>query len=95
MRLFVDVEGFEWDAGNSEKNLIKHGVTIAEFEEAFADEGKIVREDKEHSLTEIRHHLLGKTNRGRLLFISFTVRGDKIRVISARAAHKRERAYYG
>src|SRR3989344_5192495 len=94
MGFFGGVTGFKWDAGNSHKNLIKHGVTNEESEEAFADEKRIVREDKGHSLTETRHFLLGKTNQNRLLFISFTIRGGMIRVISARDVNKKEQTYY-
>jgi len=94
MRLFVDVEGFEWDAGNSEKNLIKHSVSNSECEEAFSDERKLIRDDPKHSNTETRHQIVGRTNLGRILFISFTIRRDKIRVISARDVNKKERTYY-
>jgi len=94
MGIFADATGFEWDAGNKDKNLIRHGVSNSECEETFADEAKIIRDDEEHSLAEMRHHLIGETNHGRLLFISFTVRGSTVRVISARDVNKKERTYY-
>lgn len=94
MRIFADVVGFEWDDGNRDKNLVKHKVTNAECEEAFADECRVVREDTVHSKVEVRHYLVGKTKRGRSLYISFTTRLDLIRVISARDSNKKERKLY-
>ena len=94
MRIFADVVGFEWDDGNRDKNLIKHDVSNEECEEVFSDRAKIVREDREHSLAEARHVVIGKTGRGRLLFVSFTIRRDRIRVISARDVSAKERTYY-
>lgn len=94
MRIFADAIGFEWDDGNRDKNLIKHGVTNAECEEAFFDEKRIVREDIVHSKSEARHYLVGKAKNGRVLFISFTVRKRYIRIISARDVNRKERLYY-
>ena len=93
MGIFADFVGFEWDDGNRDKNLKKHGVTNGECEEAFADEGRVVREDAAHSQHEVRNYLIGKTNHGRLLFISFTIRKNLIRVISARDVNRKERTY--
>jgi uncharacterized DUF497 family protein len=50
--------------------------------------------DTEHSEEEQRYYVLGRTDRGRRMFVVFTPRGDKIRVISAREMTKRERAFY-
>lgn len=94
MRIFADAVGFEWDDGNQDKNLMKHGVTNGECEEAFSDDRKVVREDRKHAHAESRHYLIGRTNNGRILFISFTVRKKMIRVISARDINKKERTYY-
>lgn len=94
MRIFADVVGFEWDDGNRDKNLKKHGVTNAECEEAFADENRVVREDAVHSKAEARHYLIGRTKSGRRLFVSFTVRFNLIRVISARPISRKERTLY-
>ena len=89
------MEGFEWDEGNSRKNFDKHSVTQGEAEQVFLNE-PLVLEDARHSGTEARFHALGKTDRGRQLHISFTVRqgGHRIRVISARDMNRKERAFY-
>ena len=89
------VLGFDWDDGNNRKN-IKHGVSMAEAEQVFFNDPLLVVEDAKHSQQEIRLHALGKTNSSRCLHITFTLRKDgrKIRVISARDMHKKERAFY-
>ena len=84
---------FEWDKGNSEKPK-KHGLTLEETEEAFFDENKIVFDDWKHSGIEQRITLLGKTKKNRLLNITYAVRGDKIRVITARIINKKEVELY-
>jgi uncharacterized DUF497 family protein len=94
MEMFSQVKGFEWDHGNTSKNWEKHKVTHLECEEIFFNEPLIVKQDKIHSVSEERYFALGKTDRGRVLFVVFTRRGDKIRVISARDASKKERRYY-
>jgi uncharacterized protein len=86
---------FEWDDGNRDKNWIKHQVKQTEAEEAFFDVHKKLARDVLHSTAgESRYILLGKTNGERLLLIVFTIRGQSIRVISARDAHKKERPLY-
>ena len=94
MGIFTGVAGFQWDDGNRDKNLTKHEVTNEECEEVFDDVKKVVREDAEHSHVEARHYLIGKTKKGRILFISFTARKDLVRVISARDINKKERKFY-
>lgn len=88
------LEGFIWDKGNKDKNLIKHNVTNTEAEEAFFDRDKVVSVDKIHSSKEDRFILIGETKKGRLLFITFTVRENKVRVISARDINRKERRLY-
>lgn len=85
-----------WDAGNARKNQ-KHGVSNAEAEQTFFNSPLLMIEDTKHSAGEPRFHALGKTDEGRLLHITFTLRsaGRKIRVISARDMHRKERAIYG
>lgn len=89
-----DTEEFLWDSGNRDKNLIRHDVHWQECEEAFFDEAKKIHPDPQHSRTEERYILLGKTFVGRLLFIIFTIRDKKIRVISARNLNKKELYLY-
>ena len=94
MGIFDDIVGFQWDDGNRDKNLTKHGVSGSECEEAFDDTKKVVRTDTQHSHTEARQYVIGKTKSGRILFVSFTIRRNLIRVISARDINKKERYYY-
>lgn len=89
MRKVRKVLEFEWDKGNVHKN-IKHNVTQEETEEVFFDECKFIFKDKLHSQNEERFRILGKTKNNRLLFVVFTKRGKKIRIISARDINKKE-----
>jgi len=85
---------FDWDEGNSEKNWIKHKVRKKESEQVFYDPYLIVSEDPKQSKLEQRWMLIGKTTLGRTLVIIFTIKGGKLRVISARSANRKERRLY-
>ena len=89
------ITGFNWDEGNTRKNQ-KHGVSMAEAEQVFFNAPLILLEDAKHSSAEPRFHALGPTDDDRLLHITFTLRdaGEKIRVISARDMHRKEKAIY-
>jgi uncharacterized protein len=93
---FDRIEGFDWDSGNLFKSTDKHGVAPAEAEQVFFNEPLLVVGDENHSGTEARFHALGSTNERRLLHITFTLRDDgrKIRVISARNMHRKEKIVY-
>ena len=93
-RILEKVTGFEWDEGNREKSLVKHKVSNEECEESFFDPSKKIQKDILHSKKEKRYVLIGKTNKGRRLYIVFTVRKDKVRVISARNLNKKEYKLY-
>ncbi len=93
--LVPGLEGFEWDAGNADKNWLGHAVRQAETEQALLNTPLVVAEDVGHSKGEARFLALGRTDAGRLLTIVFTVRGRRIRVISARTMSKKERTAYG
>ena len=92
---FSAVSGFDWDEGNAMKGE-KHAVSAAEAEQVFVNEPLVVLEDAAHSIAEPRWHGLGRTNDGRLLHVTFTLRaeGTKVRVISARPMHRKERTAY-
>ncbi len=90
---FSGIKGFEWDEWNVQKNWEKHKVRPEECEEAFFNRA-LVAFDEKHSQEEDRYYLLGETNSGRKLFIVFTIRGDKIRIISARDMSRKERKVY-
>ncbi len=94
MIFLTDLKEFIWDSGNKNKNWIKHKVTNEECEEAFFDDKKQTLKDIKHSQKENRYIILGKTKKGRLLFIVFTIRNKKTRVISARDLKKKEVKLY-
>jgi len=89
------ITGFDWDEGNIRKNE-KHSVSMAEAEQLFFNQPLLILEDSKHSNQEPRFHALGKSDDNRQLHITFTLRqaGEKIRVISARDMHIKERAIY-
>jgi hypothetical protein len=89
------VIGFEWDEGNARNNE-RHGVSMAEAEQVFFSSPLLVLPDSRHSENETRFYALGKTNEGRRLHVTFTLRDDdqRIRVISARNMHRKERVIY-
>ncbi len=87
-------QGFQWDRGNSQKNAHKHQVTCDEAEQIFFNRPLLVLEDLVHSAAEFRIKAFGRTNANRLLTISFTLRGDLIRIISARPMNRKERTLY-
>jgi uncharacterized DUF497 family protein len=89
------LDGFEWDEGNLTKNWDRHQVSRAECEEVFLNMPLLSADDVRHSIDEARYYVLGQTNGGRLLFIAFTVRGTRIRVISARPMSTKEQQIYG
>ena len=92
--MFSKVTGFDWDEGNLLKNWEKHGVTHLEAEQVFFNEPLIVRDDGKHSLDEQRWYGLGSTDSKRQLMVVFTIRGNKLRIISARDMSRKERKVY-
>jgi len=92
--MLANCTGFEWDKYNSEKIRKKHDVTSVECEQVFFNLPVIAGNDEKHSETENRFYVLGQTDSGRLLFLVFTVRKDKLRGISARDMNKKERRVY-
>ena len=94
MEIFSKFTGFEWDDSNRNKNWEKHRVTWVECEEVFFNQPLYVMSDPLHSVAEERFYVLGRTNSKRLLFLVFTHRKTKIRIISARDMHKKERKVY-
>lgn len=85
---------FEWDTGNQVKSLLKHRTSKEESEQVFNNR-YILSIDSIHSSAEVRFKLIGITDAGRVLFVIFTTRKDKIRIISARSASQNERKSYG
>lgn len=85
---------FEWDAGNAGKNRERHQVSDGECEQLFFQRPILIAPDTMHSRDEPRYAALGQTADGRRLTIVFTIRGEAIRVISARTMSRRERRIY-
>ena len=89
------LEGFEWDAGNSDKNWQNHEVGQAEAEQVLLNRPVVFAADLKHSRTEARFFTLRRTDSGRHLAIVFTTRDTRARVISARPMSRAERRAYG
>ena len=86
---------FDWNKGNIDKNWQKHKVHFKEAEEDFLNKPLSLLRDIKHSQSEERYIALGITNQKRKLHIVFTIRNNKIRIISARNQSKKERKLYG
>lgn len=87
------IEGFEWDAGNLRKSPAKHGVSNEEAEEIFY-RAPVIDEAMRPGDREPRWCAYGDSERGRVLRVVFTLRGRRLRIVSARPASKKERNYY-
>ncbi len=85
---------FEWDPNKAKENLEIHGVSFDEASTAFRDTLSLTIYDPLHSLEEERFVLIGNSQKDRLLVVVHTERGDRIRLISARKASKKERKQY-
>ena len=83
---------FEWDDEKAAINLKKHGVSFQTAALVFYDENRIEMYDSEHSLEENRYITIGMVED--VLFVVYTERKDRLRIISARLANKKERSMY-
>jgi uncharacterized DUF497 family protein len=90
----AECDGFDWDDGNAPKVRARHGVEPGECEQAFFGAPLLVSADLKHSLTETRWRALGMTLGGRAIYLVFTLRGSKIRVLAARNMNRKERRDY-
>ncbi|MDP2956181.1 MAG: BrnT family toxin [Longimicrobiales bacterium] len=86
--------GFDWDGGNAPKILARHGVSQGECEQVFFGEPLLVAADSLHSGAEERWAAWGRSADGRALAVVFTLRGERIRPISARDMNRKERRLY-
>jgi uncharacterized DUF497 family protein len=87
------LKGFEWDSGNWRKSELRHGVAAAEAQEVLLND-PLCQVDARHSDAEQRYVALGVTNEGRRLFVAFTVRRGRVRIISARPMSRKERGIH-
>lgn len=92
--LLADVEGFDWDIGNTAKNLLGHTVSQVEAEELFFVAPVVLLEDEKYSASERRFLIFGPTGTGRLLAAAFTLRGRRVRIIPVRDMSRQERRRY-
>ena len=85
---------FEWDPAKAASNLAKHGVSFEAASTAFGDPRSLVIPDPAHSQLEDRFILLGQTQQELIVVVVHVERGDRIRLISARRASRKERTMY-
>lgn len=85
---------FEWDDNKAGRNLKKHSVSFAEAKTVFADPLFLIFADDEHSIIEPRYVITAISEKGRLLVVAYTIRGEAIRIIAAREATRTERKRY-
>jgi len=90
----INCTGFDWDEGNTSKNWLKHKVAPTECEQVFLNQPLVVQDDLKHSQNENRYYALGQRDQKRTLFVVFTVRKNRVRVISARDMSRKERRIY-
>lgn len=82
---------FEWDENKELFNIENHeGINFTDAEQVFEDDKAIENYDESHSYCEDRYTLLGLDKTGQLLLVIFCERGEKIRIISAWKAKKKE-----
>jgi len=93
--VYTEISRFEWDSTKAIENARKHGITFEQATLVFSDPQNWTAEDVGHSHKERRQLVIGEVPSGRLLLVVFTMRpGQVARIISARAASRRERRQY-
>jgi len=86
---------FEWDRGNRTKNWIRHGIKTEECEEVFGSSGALpVGIQVDPPVNENRYAIVGETASRKPLFLVFTIRASKVRVISVRLMTTEEKEDY-
>ncbi|MGI0480679.1 BrnT family toxin [Geminocystis sp. CENA526] len=85
---------FEWDKQKAKLNLSKHGISFEEAQTVFDDPLYVDFYDPDHSEDEDRYIIVGESSNSRVLLVSYTERGNKIRLISARQVTKQELMAY-
>lgn len=83
-----------WDAPKNQANEKKHKITFEEAATVFYDPLSLTVDDPEHSVYERRLHIIGESNRGQLMVVSFFEGHSEIRIISAQKPTKLERRQY-
>ena len=85
---------FEWDKQKAKINQRKHNISFEEASTVFDDPLAVNFDDPDHSTGENRYLIIGLSDQGKFLFVSYTDRDHKIRLISARLVTPKERRYY-
>lgn len=85
---------FEWDEQKAKANQRKHSISFDEASTVFDDPLSVNFDDPDHSTGENRYLIIGLSDQGKFLFVSYTDRNNKIRLISARLVSPKERRYY-
>jgi uncharacterized DUF497 family protein len=85
---------FEWDPDKNARNREKHGVSFEEAKTVFEDDLFVSFADSDHSVAEKRYLIVGQSMQRRLLVVAYTERRERIRLISAREATRKERRFY-
>ena len=88
----MEYSGFEWDPEKAAANFIKHGVMFETAVKVFNDVNRLEYIDEGHSEREDRIITIGMA--GKVLFVVFTERGSRARIISARLANRKEKEIY-
>lgn len=88
-----DADKFEWDDNKAVANWQKHSITFDQAIKAFRDPSAFERIDEREDYGEERINLIGMSD-GIILHVTYTERGKRIRLISARKAKKHEQVYY-
>lgn len=81
---------YEWDSGKAAANLKKHRIAFAEAATVFLDPLAVTYQDPDHSEGEQRYVTIGQSTRGRVILVAHLDRGDRVRIISARRATRKE-----
>lgn len=87
-------EEFEWDDEKAEANLVKHGIAFELAAKVFGDPDRLDVGDERFAYGEERRNAVGAAD-GLVLTVSYTMRGEICRIISARRASRKERDVYG
>ncbi len=85
---------FQWNSDKAILNIKKHGISFQEATTVFNDPLSLTFADPDHSIGESRYVIIGVSGLGRLLVVAHADRKDRVRIINARKATRRERRFY-
>ena len=85
---------FEWDDDKAERNENDHEMSFKEARGVFLDPNRVELFDESRSKNEARYSVIGFSRQGRLVFVAFTIRESRIRIIHAHVAERDEEQIY-